>query len=246
MSGSVSLGDGSDNLIFDGGDFSATTTLDGGDDIGTADGFADTLTFMNSSGTVTGANLLNWENVTIGVGSTLMFSDDALSTLNLDIDGGTLSQQNGEEDAFALTGDLSLENGGTLAFDFFSDSSFDTFDVSGLADFGAGSMLDFLFDPTFVPPGAGTELTFLTSGGIGGFGALGFNFVGLDPLYDAIVRHDSGLGTLSLAFRLKGPDVPAPPTITVLATGLLSLVGIQGLRRRRRKTAVASTGPISA
>ena len=235
ISGSVSLGDGSDNLTFNGGDFSATTTLDGGDDIGTADGFVDTLTFMHSSGTVAGGDLLNWENVTIGVGSTLKFSDDALSTLQLGVDGGTLSQQNGEEDAFALTGDLVLENDGTLAFDVFSETSFDTFDVSGLAAFGPDAMISFLFDPLFMPPGEGTELTFLTAGGITGFDDLRFDFVGLDLSYGARIRFDDTLGSLSLHFVF----VPAPPTITVLATGLVGLFGWRGWQRRRNRTTAA-------
>lgn len=240
VTGAVQLGDGSDNLIVDGGDISGATQLDGGDDIGTADGFIDTLTFRNVDTTVTGGNLLNWENVEIGTGSTLQFSDDALSTLNLDVtDGGILSQTNGAADAFALTGDLSVDTGGTLTFEFFTDTLFDTFDVSGLAAFGAGSVIDFLFDSGFAPPGSGTELTFFTSGGIGGFGNLSFNFLGLDPLFDADVLFDDQLGTLSLSFQSVAGDVPEPPTFAVLGSAMAGFLALQGWRRRRIRKATS-------
>ncbi len=48
----------------------------------------DTLTFAGSSGAVTGATVVNWENVVIGTGSTISFADNALSAGSLTINAG--------------------------------------------------------------------------------------------------------------------------------------------------------------
>lgn len=56
----VILGDGSDELTFDGGMFHDSPTFDGGDDYSSADGFVDRLTFRDVSGSATG---INWEQI---------------------------------------------------------------------------------------------------------------------------------------------------------------------------------------
>ena len=66
--GTIALGDGSDDLIFAGGDFTGVTLFDGGDDSDTADGFIDTLTFAGSSGAVDSSLFVNWEALVIGAG----------------------------------------------------------------------------------------------------------------------------------------------------------------------------------
>ncbi len=101
VAGAISLGDGSDDLIFAGGDFSGVTLFDGGDDTLAGDGFIDTLTFAGSSGA---ANAVNWENVVIGAGSTISFSGNALTTGSLAINaGGRLDATSG---ALVLTTDV--------------------------------------------------------------------------------------------------------------------------------------------
>ena len=229
------MGDGNDNLTFDGGGFLGVTEFNGGDDASILDGIVDTLTFRNVGGTVAGATMLNWENVVIGSDATLGFSDDQLVAGRLDVDGGVLTQDNDEEDHFALTGDLGVANDGSLVFEFFTATSFDTFNVSGVADFGVDSMIDFLFSPSFLAPSPGTELTFLTSGGISGFGLLDFSITGLNPSIDATLLHNEQLGTLSLSFSSNSPTVPAPPTLLLFASGLAGLLGVEGLKRRRRR-----------
>ncbi|MHC4269048.1 MAG: autotransporter family protein, partial [Planctomycetota bacterium] len=121
VSGKISLNDGSDNLLFSGGDFSGVTIFDGGDDIGTADGWTDTLTFNGSSGTLTGGNVLNWENVIIGAGSSIFFADNMLTVGSVAGTGlsnfGTITTQDGAaDDTLTITGNY-IGSGGTLAID---------------------------------------------------------------------------------------------------------------------------------
>ncbi len=108
--GQILMGDGSDLVTFSGGDFSGVTLFDGGDDTGNADGFIDVLTFAGTSGALTGANVVNWENVVIGSGSTISFSDNLLVTGVLQTNvGGVLNAAGG----FSLTG--TLANNGTVS-----------------------------------------------------------------------------------------------------------------------------------
>jgi outer membrane autotransporter protein len=89
-------GSGSDTAVVTAAEYNGTQLLDGGDDVSTADGMIDTLTFTNVSATATGANLVNWERIVVDSGTTLGFSDSALTTsadpdMGLFInDGGTL------------------------------------------------------------------------------------------------------------------------------------------------------------
>jgi len=109
IAGTISLGDGSDNLNFSGGDFSGVTLFDGGDDSGTADGFIDTLTFAGSSGAVNSALFANWENVVIGAGSTISFANNLLTVpMTTVTNGGVLDAGN----AFTLNGNFLTSNGG--------------------------------------------------------------------------------------------------------------------------------------
>jgi len=110
--GEVRLSDGDDRLSFAGSDLSQTTILDGGDDLLVADGFVDVLTLGSLSSTLTGANLLGWEQVVIDNAS-VAFADDLLATgsdagMGLSVvNGGILDART----AFALTGNLSVGAG---------------------------------------------------------------------------------------------------------------------------------------
>lgn len=77
VAGDVTLGNGSDDLTFDGGDFSAVTLFDGGDDGSSADGFVDRLTFANSGayGPVDTSAMTNWEEIFLS-NSVLEFTGD--------------------------------------------------------------------------------------------------------------------------------------------------------------------------
>ncbi|MGJ8629154.1 MAG: autotransporter outer membrane beta-barrel domain-containing protein [Sulfitobacter sp.] len=134
VSGEIRLNNGSDRLTFAGGDFSAVSVFDGGDDIGTADGFEDVLSFVGSSGALVGASVLNWERVEIDQGSTISFSDGLLTTGTLaTINGGILDLSG---TSFALTGNV--RNGGTVTMQ--DGLTGDNFNISG--DYSGTGMLE--------------------------------------------------------------------------------------------------------
>ena len=136
-----------------GSDFSAVTLFDGGSDslgliepielskisISVAEN-SDTLKFSNSSGSLNGDKVTNWEAVEINDGSTISFSNNSLTADMLSINtGGTLNMLSG---AFALTG--SLGNLGT--FNMSDDNTNDSVTVSG--DFSGGGKLTMDVDTT--------------------------------------------------------------------------------------------------
>lgn len=113
--GRFGLGDGSDGATVYTQNFDPSFSFDGGDDLSTADGMIDTLTFSGITATVTGANLTNWENVVVD-GSLLSFSDNALTT-GSDAGTGLLIQGGGTVDggtAFALTGNGDVASDGAF------------------------------------------------------------------------------------------------------------------------------------
>lgn len=229
VGGDVSLGDGSDDLTFDGGTFAATAILDGGDDTGIGDGFIDRLRFRNLAAAVTGGNLQNWENVFIESGASVSFSDNMLSTSSLAVvNGGVLDMDNGVADSFVLDGNLEVALGGSLVLDVFSETLFDSLLVSGTADFGSFGEILFNLD---IDPGDlfdGFIVDFLTSAGVLGFGDLLVSYTGLDPLYTANVSELNGV----LSLTLNSLSVPEAPAAALLGAGLLGLFGL-GLVRRR-------------
>ena len=104
MAGKIALGKGIDILVLAGGDLSGVTQFDGGG------GTSDILKFSGSSGSINSARISNWESVEINKGSTIAFSNKALTINTLGINtGGTLNAVSG---TFALTGNMS--NSGTV------------------------------------------------------------------------------------------------------------------------------------
>ncbi|MCF6226369.1 MAG: IPTL-CTERM sorting domain-containing protein [Xanthomonadales bacterium] len=118
--GSISLGDGSDDLTFAGGDFTGVTTFDGGDDADVADAFIDTLTFAGSSGLLVAADVINWENIVIEPGSVITFDGiENLVTPSLSSTGEVNLQDGVAGDTLTLSGDFT--GGGTLSLDVVAD-----------------------------------------------------------------------------------------------------------------------------
>ena len=98
LSGNVSLGNGSDIVnIAAGATVTALNTagqkLDGGDDTSVADGWIDKLNLNGWSGTVNGANLLNWEYLNINGGDVVLSSTLTAGVVNV-TNGGTLDGSN--------------------------------------------------------------------------------------------------------------------------------------------------------
>ena len=104
VAGKIALGKGIDILVLAGGDLSGVTQFDGGG------GILDILKFSGFSGSINSARISNWESVEINKGSTIAFSNKALTINTLGINtGGTLNAVSG---TFALTGNMS--NSGTV------------------------------------------------------------------------------------------------------------------------------------
>ena len=129
VAGKVLLGEGNDSLRISGAaNLSGVTLLDGGnsldggvtDILGTGGAATNKLTFQNSSQTLAGANLKNWQSVNVDGGS-LTLSD------------GTLASGSGTNPDSSLQG-LVLRNGATL-------SSPAALNISGDVAIGAGSTL---------------------------------------------------------------------------------------------------------
>ncbi|WP_299288983.1 autotransporter outer membrane beta-barrel domain-containing protein [uncultured Tateyamaria sp.] len=108
LSGGFFGQNGSDDAMVSGSVY-AGQVLDGGDDVSTADGFIDTLTLAGANVTANGANIINWETVTVQ-GGTLNITDGALTVgsdagTGLALTSGAVLDGGG---AFALTGNMTI------------------------------------------------------------------------------------------------------------------------------------------
>jgi len=116
VSGSISMGDGSDTLILNRNvALGAVPNIDGGDDLSGLDGQIDTLIFKDYSSSVSSDKFTNWENVVVD-GGVLSFSNKALTTAT-ESDLGLFITNNGTLEAgdlFTLTGNMHLAPTGTF------------------------------------------------------------------------------------------------------------------------------------
>ncbi|MBP0579405.1 autotransporter outer membrane beta-barrel domain-containing protein [Labrys sp. LIt4] len=72
-------GNGSDTALVTASGYNGTQKLDGGDDVSTADGYIDALTLRGYALSVPGANLTNWEKLTLD-SSTISLSDSTITS----------------------------------------------------------------------------------------------------------------------------------------------------------------------
>ena len=107
-------GDGSDVALVTASEYDGSQPLDGGDDVGTGDGFIDALTLDGLSLTVGTGNISNWEAVTVLAG-TIDFGPtlEVGSGPGLGLIAGTDGIITSTGD-FSLTGDLVTEAGGAF------------------------------------------------------------------------------------------------------------------------------------
>jgi hypothetical protein len=129
VTGDISLGGGTDDVIFDGGDFSGVTTINGGggDDI-------DSLTFRNGTAAVAGSQMLSIENLVIGSGGDVSLSGtvDAntlkiesggkiggIATVNADVtvEAGGMVGPGNSPGLMQVLGDVTYMSGSTLALE---------------------------------------------------------------------------------------------------------------------------------
>lgn len=223
VSGAIKLGDGTDNLIFDGGDFSNVTQLDG-------NAGNDALTFKNVSGEIAAADVLGWETVTIGSGAEISFGDGTLNVGLLNVlDGGTLISNISAPLAPAPAAGFSALGFGAMF------SPFEAFNIVGDINFETGSIIDFVFDIADFSIFEGLSFNFLNAtGNITGLDNAIFNIVGLDGSIVAEIIPDSdNPSSFSVHFSEVG-EVPLPPSLVMFGTGLLGMAGFARLRRRRK------------
>ncbi|MFV0359881.1 autotransporter outer membrane beta-barrel domain-containing protein [Tropicimonas sp.] len=144
--GDIRLGNGSDTLVLAGGDFSAVTQFDGGDDASSADGFIDTTVFRNLTMTAGFGQFANFEAIRID-GGTVTWSDPVLTIGDANPATGLSVVGSGRFVAparFALAGNLGTASGGI--FDASAGGASVTGAVSnaGSIDLGDGAAGDVL------------------------------------------------------------------------------------------------------
>lgn len=106
---------GSDTATVSTTNYNGSQVLDGGDDVAIADGWIDSLTLQGLTVSTNGANLINWETLTVN-GGQLTILDGAI-TVGSDpgygmflTGGGNLEALN----ALTLTGNLDIDSGSTF------------------------------------------------------------------------------------------------------------------------------------
>ena len=126
----VSLGGGADLLTFSGGTFASGTKLDGGEDSGT-DSSVDVLTFNSGTTTLIGADLLNWERISVASGATVVSSGtNTIDATQFDVSGTISMRNNTVGDTLTVTGNVSGNSTMTVDANF-SAGTIDTLNVRG-------------------------------------------------------------------------------------------------------------------
>ncbi|WP_186420518.1 autotransporter outer membrane beta-barrel domain-containing protein [Bosea sp. CS1GBMeth4] len=110
VAGNIYMYTGSDTMLVTAATYDGSQVLDGGDDVSIADGWVDRLTFRGLTVSAPGANLVNWEVVTLDA-TRLTISDGAL-TVGSDTGSGLFLSNGSTLDglnAFALTGNMAID-----------------------------------------------------------------------------------------------------------------------------------------
>lgn len=227
VTGSISMGEGSDSLLLHKNvDLSRVTVIDGGDDLSGADGFVDTITFKDFSSTISSDKLLNWEKVVIDGGS-LAFSNNSLIT-GAEVGSGLFIVNGGMHQAgtnFALQGNLNVGPDGTFQA---QGAGYGVFRVSGdvyhegnvsLGNSGVGDVFQiagnyhgqggtFVIDTVLAADGADSDKIHIQGDSSGAANLQVFNRGGLGEHTVAdgirVVQID---GLSNAAFTLKGDYV---------------------------------------
>ena len=263
VTGSIRLGDGSDDLTFDSGDFSAVTEFDGGANTGA--GASDALTFRNVSGSLDGSTAINWENVVIGDGGSISLGNTLVANAvnvegggalggtgtvqgNLVVaDGGSVGPGNSAGD-LTIDGDFTLASGADVFLEVEGTSigEFDRLLISGdlmlegdVTFQAATGITDDLFESAFDIFDFIVDID-LTPGpelafDITFFQDANYFFQSAGSTFGATLFSD---GTFSISDIPLPQSVPEPGTLALFGGGLLGLFGLG--RSRRRKQALAA------
>lgn len=115
-SSAINMGTGSDIVqVNAGSNITGVELFDGGDDVSIADGWIDSLSFIGQNYATNGANLINWETLTVA-GGQLTILDGAITVgsdpgYGLLLTGGASLEA---LDALAITGNLDIGTGSTF------------------------------------------------------------------------------------------------------------------------------------
>ncbi len=232
VTGSFNLNGGTDEVIFDGGDFSGVTTINGGS--GT-----DNVTFRNVTGNVSGGTMVNIEGVIVDTGSDI--SINGTVEANVAVNGGGQLSAGSSPGLLSIVGNLDLGVGSTTLVELgglLGGTNYDQIDVSddlgtgpieGIATLAAGAIIDVDFFGGFVA-GIGDKFDIIIADDIvGDVGTLIFDFsdaalaFGLDWTA-SIVSLEGGRESL----QIVAISEPAP-----LATFLTGLLGLFGIGRKK-------------
>ncbi|MER9656223.1 autotransporter outer membrane beta-barrel domain-containing protein [Mesorhizobium sp. M0152] len=115
LTGGFNGQNGSDTALVTTSNYDGSQVLDGGDDVATVDGWIDKLTLDGLTVSANGANIINWETVTVD-GGQLTILDGAL-TVGSDPGQGLFLTGGGNLealDALLLTGNLDIDAGSTF------------------------------------------------------------------------------------------------------------------------------------
>ncbi|WP_171182195.1 autotransporter outer membrane beta-barrel domain-containing protein [Ruegeria sp. HKCCD8929] len=195
-------GDGSDIATVTAAEYDGSQILDGGDDLGVADGFIDVLTFGEFRETLNGANLLNWEAVGFVAGITQEIED--LVTLQVQASCGgstTLSGASMSDDVDGCIDDDTMEISGAtvIANDIDGAGGADTITVSGEASVTGAVRGDGDGQDASATADAGDTITISTTGTVGSVhGGLGGDTIGLLSGAIGTASGDSGSDTITL------------------------------------------------
>ncbi|MEO0750507.1 MAG: autotransporter outer membrane beta-barrel domain-containing protein [Pseudomonadota bacterium] len=221
LSGAVQLGDGSDNLTIAGADITGATTLDGGDDTDSTDGFIDILAFDGFSGSLSAA-FLNWEDVSFD-NSDVTFTGASLSTPTTRLENGTTLRPS--QTGFVFNTDLGIDP--TSRFEA-GLSGMGRVTINGnVANSGTLSLID---------NAAGDELHI--SGDLTGAGSVGLDVDVTTATTDRLVIEGdavdqgtldiNGFGTTTTAEALTLVEVEGATSATAFSLGSANMVLPEG------------------
>lgn len=201
---------------------------------------------MTNAGTFINNRYVNGDGNYIQTGGRTIVNGEGFEQQTIDIRGGTLSGNGRVEGDTIIGAGASINPGnspgtlrmegdtslfGTLSIEVFDHTVFDVLDVTGSMTFGAGSLIDFVLDSSFVPI-AGLQLEFLEAGKILGFDNLSFSLNGgLMNGFGWEVLYDFDETSLALNFfEKKISGVPEPSTFLLIG---LSFPIMGWLRRKQ-------------
>ncbi len=205
VSGVTALGNGSDNLTVRNADISGVTQLDGGDDMGSADGFIDILTFDGFTGLINGT-LINWEEAVFD-DSTASFSGASLTIPKVSLRNGTTFTPT--QPGFTLNGDLAIDATSQFNLGF---SGLGMTAVNGdVTNRGTISLDDSV---------VGDRLS--VNGNLGGTGTIGLDVNLSTGTADTVQVNGNTSGSNKLSFNTQGTTTTPADIGLVTVTGTAS------------------------